>query len=264
MRSAPGSAASSSSSVRTSPWISESPWEDVLPAKIDVDYVYQDIADLPGGFKVPEGREKPWGTGHAILAARDSINGHFAVINADDFYGRDSYERASEFFSRLPDGNAGEVAMVGYPLLNTLSAHGHVNRGICETDASGSLTGVEEYVNIQREQDGILYGNALDGTRRAIAADTIVSMNFWIFGSDFFAHLEKSFLAFLEKSGSEMKSEFYIPTVVDELIVGGEVKCPVLQTSGRWFGVTYPEDKPAVIESIAGLVAAGEYPESLS
>ncbi len=232
--------------------------------KIEVDYVYQDMADLPEGSTVPEGREKPWGTGHAILAARDAIKGHFAVINADDFYGRDSYERAAGFFSKLSGDTKGEIAMVGYPLLNTLSDHGHVNRGICKTDANGLLTNVEEFVNIQREADGILYGNGLDGNRRMIQQDALVSMNFWVFGPDFFAQLKKSFIAFLEKSGAEMKSEFFIPSVVDDLIRNGEVRCPVLETSSQWFGVTYPDDKPVVVKSIAKLIEAGEYPPALS
>jgi len=232
--------------------------------KIEVDYVYQDISDLPEGFTVPDGREKPWGTGHAILAARRVLKGRFAVINADDFYGRDSYGHAAGFFASLSGDPKGEIAMVGYPLLNTLSDHGHVNRGICKTDANGLLTNVEEFVNIRREDNGILYGNGLDGVRQMIRQDALVSMNFWIFGPDFFAQLEKSFITFLKESGSEMKSEFFIPTVVDELIRSGEVRCPVLETGSQWFGVTYPGDKPVVVGSIARLIAAGEYPAILS
>ena len=154
--------------------------------------------------------------------------------------------------------------MVGYPLLNTLSDHGHVNRGICKVDADGLLTNVEEFVNISRDADGKLHGNGINGTRRVIPEDALVSMNFWVFGPDFFIQLEKSFVAFLEKSGTEMKSEFFIPTVVDDLINSGAVRCPVLETSSQWFGVTYPDDKPVVVESIRKLIEAGEYPAKLS
>lgn len=231
--------------------------------KIEVDYVFQDINELPAGFSVPQGREKPWGTGHAVLAARDVVKGHFAVINADDFYGRDSYKRAAEFLGRLSKGVSGEIAMIGYPILNTLSDHGTVNRGICTTNAQNELTSVEEYVNIGREADRKLHGDALDGSRRTISPDAPVSMNFWVFGPDFFPQLEESFINFLKNHGAELKSEFFIPTVVDELISSGKVRCFVLETDSQWFGVTYPTDKPVVVESIQKLVSAGEYPEKL-
>jgi len=212
---------------------------------------------------VPAGREKPWGTTHAILAARDIIDGPFAVINADDFYGHDAYVRAAAFFASLPEGATNAIAMVGYPLENTLSDHGHVNRGICKIDEKGFLTNVEEYLNIERESDGYVRGNALDGKRHVVPAGSLVSMNFWAFGPAFFGQLEEAFSRFLHESGDQMKSECYIPTVVDHLIHGGHAQCPVLRTTSQWFGVTYPEDKPFVVESIRKLVAAGEYPEKL-
>ncbi len=232
--------------------------------KIDVDYVFQKLDDLPEGHSIPEGRVKPWGTAHAIRAARSAITEPFAVVNADDFYGHDAYVRAAEFFKGLPDGDQASMAMVGYPLENTLSDHGHVNRGICQTDSAGNLTKVEEYLNIEREADGTVRGNALDGSRRDISDGTPVSMNFWAFGPAFFGQLEEAFTRFLAESGTELKSECYIPTVVDHLIHGGHAHCAVLKTTSPWFGVTYPDDKPFVVASIRKLIDAGEYPEKLS
>lgn len=232
--------------------------------RIQVDYVFQKLDDLPVGFSVPAGREKPWGTAHAVRAARHAVKEHFAVINADDFYGHDAYLRAAAFFDSLPEGTNNEMAMVGYPLENTLSDHGHVNRGICKIDEKGFLTNVEEYLNIEREDDGFVRGNALDGNRHVVPAGSLVSMNFWAFGPAFFAQLEEAFTRFLMESGTQMKSECYIPTVVDHLIHGGHAQCPVLRTTSQWFGVTYPDDKPFVVESIQKLIAEGQYPAKLS
>jgi NDP-sugar pyrophosphorylase family protein len=232
--------------------------------KIDVDYVFQKLDDLPEGYSIPEGRVKPWGTAHAIRAARNAVTEPFAVVNADDFYGHDAYVRAADFFKSLPEGDQSSMAMVGYPLENTLSDHGHVNRGICQTDAEGNLSNVEEYLNIEREADGTVRGNALDGSRRDISDGTPVSMNFWAFGPAFFGQLEEAFTRFLAESGTELKSECYIPTVVDHLIRSGLGSCAVLKTTSPWFGVTYPDDKPFVVASIRKLIDAGEYPEKLS
>lgn len=228
--------------------------------RIQVDYVYQQLDDLPAGFTIPEGREKPWGTAHAIRAVRDTVNEPFAVINADDFYGSDAYVRAATF---LCSQSANQMAMIGYPLENTLSDHGQVNRGICKIDSKHLLSNVEEYLNIETETDGAVRGNALDGQRRVIPNGSIVSMNFWAFGPEFFEQLEAEFTRFLSKSGAELKSECYIPTVVDHLILSGQAECQVLETTSQWFGVTYPQDKPIVVESIQALIAANEYPHSL-
>lgn len=232
--------------------------------KIEVDYVFQKLDDLPEGFSVPADRQKPWGTAHAVRAARNAVKEHFAVINADDFYGRDAYARAAAFFNSLPSADDSGMAMVGYPLENTLSDHGNVNRGICKIDSQGLLTNVEEYLEIAREDDGVVRGNALDGTRRVVPDGSLVSMNFWAFSPAFFGQLEEAFTRFLAESGTQLKSECYIPTVVDHLIHSGQAQCPVLSTTSQWFGVTYPDDKPFVVESIRKLIAAGEYPESLS
>jgi hypothetical protein len=232
---------------------------------IEVDYAFQKLDDLPEGYTVPEGRAKPWGTAHAVRAARRLVNGPFAVINADDFYGRDAYARAANFLiTPCDESSKAHYAMIGYPLINTLSDHGDVNRGICTRDGQNLLTGVEEYVKIEREADGVVRGNALDGTRKEVSEDSPVSMNFWAFTGGFIAHLETEFTHFLENFGTVDKSENYIPTVVDSLIRGGKADCAVLGTTSQWFGVTYPEDKQHVVASIGELIQAGEYPADLS
>ena len=233
--------------------------------RIQVDYAFQKLDDVPEGFSIPATRTKPWGTAHAVRAARDLINEPFAVINADDFYGADAYVKAAEFLKNPRLGNTkAHYAMVGYPLINTLSDHGDVNRGICTRDDNGLLSTVEEYVKIEREADGVVRGNSLDGSRREVCENSPVSMNFWLFSRDFYDHLEVEFAHFIKESGQLEKSENYIPTVVDALIRGGKADCSVLDTTSHWFGVTYPDDKPHVVESIRKLIAAGDYPEDLS
>lgn len=233
--------------------------------RIQVDYAFQKLNDLPEGFAVPEGRVKPWGTAHAVRAARDLVQEPFAVINADDFYGADAYVQAADFLSHpRTEMDRAHYAMVGYPLVNTLSDHGDVNRGICTRDEQGLLSTVEEYVSIEREEDGVVRGNSLDGSRREVSGLSPVSMNFWAFSRCFFDHLEVEFTHFIENFGTLEKSENYIPTVVDALIRGGKADCSVLDTTSHWFGVTYPDDKPHVVSSIADLIEAGNYPASLT
>jgi len=233
--------------------------------RIQVDYAFQKLTDLPEGFEVPEGRTKPWGTAHAIRAARDLVKESFAVINADDFYGADAYVCAANFLMNpRPERVRAHYAMVGYPLINTLSDHGDVNRGICATNDDALLTTVEEYVNIEREADGVVRGNALDGTRREVSETSPVSMNFWAFSHCFYDFLEHEFSEFLKINGKLEKSECYIPTVVDALIRAGQADCTVLETSSHWFGVTYPDDKQHVVASIQRLIESGEYPANLS
>jgi len=233
--------------------------------RIQVDYAFQSLEDLPAGFSIPEARNKPWGTAHAVRAARHLVKDSFAVINADDFYGRDAYQKAAAFLqdSRRDHGMA-HYAMVGYPLVNTLSDHGDVNRGICTCNDEGLLNGVEEYVKIEREADGIVRGNALDGTRRQVCEVSPVSMNFWAFSHDFITHLETEFTEFLTNFGHLEKSECYIPTVVDALIRAGKADCMVLNTTSHWFGVTYPDDKQHVVASIRKLIETGDYPADLT
>ncbi|MES2658681.1 MAG: sugar phosphate nucleotidyltransferase [Verrucomicrobiota bacterium] len=232
---------------------------------IQVDYAFQKLDDLPEGFEIPEGRVKPWGTAHAVRAARGLVKESFAVINADDFYGSDAYVRAAEFLGNAnSECEKAHYAMVGYPLINTLSDHGDVNRGICTRDDAGLLHSVEEYVKIERDADGVVRGNSLDGSRREVCENSPVSMNFWAFTGCFMQQLENEFSHFIREFGHMEKSECYIPTVVDALIRVGKADCSVLTTTSHWFGVTYPDDKPHVVASIRELIAAGEYPADLS
>ena len=233
--------------------------------KIEVDYVFQKLEDLPSGFSVPQGREKPWGTAHAIRAARHIVKGPFAVINADDFYGADAYQRIVKHFqdSENSGGAKSHYSMIGYHIDKTLSEHGDVNRGIC-TESDGLLSDVEEITEIKRDQDGKIYGNRLNGERTEIDEHALASMNFWGFNDEFFAQIEKHFIQFLTEFGSEMRSECYIPTVVDELIRQNKADCRILETTSSWFGVTYPDDKPHVVRAIQQLVDQGDYPSPLS
>ncbi len=228
--------------------------------RIQVDYAFQKLDDLPEPFTPPLGRTKPWGTSHAIRAARHVVKAPFAVINADDFYGREAYVRAFEF---LKNNSSGQCGLVAYPLVNTLSDHGQVNRGICEVSEDETLLSVEEYVKIGWDGNSGITGQALDGTRREIAEDAPVSMNFWAFTPSFMRDIEDEFIDFLAAHGDEETSECYIPTVVDARIRKQKTVCKVLGTDASWFGVTYPNDKPNVVEAIAALIAAGEYPSDL-
>jgi choline kinase len=233
--------------------------------KIDVEYAFQRLDDLPSGFKVPAGREKPWGTAHAVRAARHYVTGAFAVINADDFYGADAYQRIADHFnqSSKSEDPVSHYCMVGYQINKTLSEHGEVNRGIC-ADENGLLTDVEEITEIKREDDGQIRGNRLDGSRITIPESAVASMNFWGFSDSFFSQLEKHFINFLEEYGSEMKSECYIPTVVDDLIRKNLADCRILETTSSWFGVTYPDDKAHVVNAIRELVDQGAYASPLT
>lgn len=231
--------------------------------QIEVAYAFQTLDDLPAGFSIPDGREKPWGTTHAIRAARHEIDRPFAVINADDFYGRDAYLQAAAFLTRnAPEDGKAHYALVGYQLTNTLSDHGSVNRGICQT-SDGLLQGVEEIVNIARKDQDEIAGRSLEDKAVLVDEDVIVSMNLWGFPVSFLDEIETHFTEFLQEHGSEMKSECYIPTVVDDLVAKGKADCHVLETSSSWFGVTYPEDKPHVVLSIQQLIDSGEYPTPL-
>ncbi|MFT6179977.1 MAG: hypothetical protein ACJAQT_003503 [Akkermansiaceae bacterium] len=231
--------------------------------QIEVAYAFQKLDDLPEGYPVPEGREKPWGTSHAILAARDEVDRPFAVINADDFYGADAYQQAASFLTRdLPQDQKAHYALVGYQIVNTLSDHGAVNRGICQTD-HGLLRGVEEVINISRKDTDQIEGTALNGSTCQVEEDVVVSMNLWAFPVSFLTELNHHFCTFLAEHGTEDKSECYIPTVVDGLVNRAVADCHVLETSSSWFGITYPNDKPHVVASIKELVDSGEYPSPL-
>ena len=229
--------------------------------RIPIELVFQDLDNLPAGFTVPEGREKPWGTNHAVLMGKDVIREPFAVINADDYYGRESFQVLADYLRSI-EGTEGRYAMVGYRVCNTLSESGSVARGVCETNAEGYLTKVTERTKILREEDGVIRFFEEDG-KFPLEENTPVSMNMWAFTPDYFRHSEEYFVTFLKEHGQELKSEFYIPTVVDNLIHSGKATCKVLDTPSRWFGVTYATDRPQVVDKFARLVKDGVYPSPL-
>lgn len=226
---------------------------------VPVEYCYQDINDLPAPYKVPEGRTKPWGTAHATRAARKVVHEPFAVINADDFYGRDAFAKLGAF---LAEAKPMHFAMVGYKLALTLSENGSVARGICDVAADGSLKSVTEMTKIVRTADGAENREDPDHPVK-LTAKELVSMNLWGFTPELFDALEARFPAWLAANGTKEKSEWYIPFVVDELIHEGKADCKVLPTESSWFGVTYREDKPFVMAEIKKLVDSGEYPSKL-
>ncbi|MFT3739748.1 MAG: nucleotidyltransferase [Breznakibacter sp.] len=234
-------------------------FEPHLKGKIDYEFVYQELGYLPDGFQVPEGREKPWGTGHAILMAKDAIHTPFAIINADDFYGREAYVQVAGFLTQSQADN--EYAMVGYALNNTLSEHGTVSRGVCQTDASGNLVSLTERTKIGYEGGKIYYFE--ESGKTELTGQEPVSMNFWAFKPAFFGQLESEFTDFLKARGTELKSEFYFNAVADKLIKQGKATTKVIKTPAKWFGVTYQEDKPLVKQNLASLIDQGIYPLKL-
>ena len=235
-----------------------------FPTTLPVEYAFQRIDDVPAGFSVPASRTKPWGTAHAVFAARHAIGEPFAAINADDFYGRESYEILAKFLSQpsLATANC-RNCMVGFRLRNTLSDHGSVARGICSLDDEGMLVSVEELTDIYKVEGGHGENRPQNGDVRALPGETLASMNMWGFSADIFRSMEHEFEVFLRERGTDQKSEFYVTTFMDSLIKRGREKVRVLDTESAWFGVTYQEDKPVVVKSIARLVAAGGYPSPL-
>lgn len=226
--------------------------------RIQVEYVFQELDKLPAGYSLPAGRTKPWGTTHAILMAEQVVKEPFAAINADDFYGRNAYTvLAKHLTTGTPD-----YAMVGFVLKNTLSDHGSVARGVSRVDGHDYLTHIVELTKIERDGDGAK-DTAPDGKITKLTGDEAVSMNFWGFTPALFPQIKVAFENFLKKSGSELKSECYIPMTVGDLVTSGQARCKVLRSPDSWFGVTYREDRPVVVESIRKLIAKGEYPEKL-
>jgi hypothetical protein len=222
--------------------------------RVAVDYVFQELDTLPAGHVSPPGRTKPWGTGHAVWCARAALDGPFAVVNADDFYGAGSFARLAAFLTSgnppSVDGAVPEIALAGYRLANTLSEHGAVSRGVCAVGADGFLRGVEEHTGIVATEVG---------AGRKYNPDTVVSMNCWGFPASFLPLLDARWQAFLAERGREEKAEFYLPFAVNDLVQTGAARVRVLETGETWFGVTYREDKPRVQAAIAALVAAGTY-----
>ena len=233
---------------------------------LPVEVVFQSLEDLPDGFTVPEGRTKPWGTNHAVLMGKEAIKEPFAVINCDDFYGRDSFQVMGKYLSSLAEGSANKYAMVGFRVGNTLSESGSVSRGVCSTDEKGFLTTVVERTKIERKADGEVKYLEDDGeTWTAIPETTPVSMNFWGFTPDYFTYSQDYFKYFLglESTKTNLKAEFFIPLMIDKLIKEGTATVEVLDTTSKWFGVTYPEDRPDTVAKIQKLIDDGVYPDRL-
>ena len=230
--------------------------------RIDVEFVYQELEYLPEGFTVPEGREKPWGTNHAVMMAKDAIKEPFAVINSDDFYGREAFVAIADFLRKV-EGQTGRYALVGYYLKNTLSEFGSVSRGVCEADGGGFLSTVTERTAIERKGSTVCFSE--DGKDVPLDENCVVSMNFWGFTPDYFDHSDEIFKTFLSSPAAKtnLKAEFFIPYVADVLIKGSKASFKVLNCDAKWFGVTYKEDRPFVVDKINSLIAQGLYPESL-
>ena len=230
--------------------------------RIEVAYAFQDMNDLPAGFRVPEGRTKPWGTGQAVYAARKLLDGPFAVINADDFYGADSYRKLAGYLKSAPEDGKIRGCIASFVLSNTLSENGSVSRGICSADAAGNLSKVVENTKIFR-RDGKVISVQGDGAELEFTGEELVSMNSWGFMPELVGELERLFTGFLEEHGTELKSEFYLPFAVDTLIREGRAEIKMLKSEDSWFGITYREDKPFVQAALRKLVAEGAYPEKL-
>jgi NDP-sugar pyrophosphorylase family protein len=230
-----------------------------LEEKIDVEYVFQDLHSFLNGATPPEGRTKPWGTAHAILCAKNAVNEPFAVINADDFYGRDAFEKAYQFM--VNECNERTYSIIGYELLKTLSDHGTVNRGVCQVDQSGNLASIAERLNISMQDSRIICND--NQLPKELPLDSSVSMNFWCFHPTVLGMIQQMFNDFVKENADNLKAEFFIPIVADHFTKSGMGVIPVIPTSSRWFGVTYKEDAPSAQQALDDLVAAGEYPKSL-
>ena len=229
---------------------------------IPVEIVFQELDSLPEGYACPVDRVKPWGTNHAVMMGKDVIKEPFAVINADDFYGKESFAVLADWLSKM-EGRKNEYCMIGYRIGNTLSESGSVARGVCATDAEANLTTVVERTYILRDTDGQVKYKDESGNMVVVDENAPVSMNMWGFTPDYFDYSDVAFKDFLAQNTENLKAEFFIPLVVNNLIVSGQVTCKVLDTSSKWFGVTYAEDRSMVVEKIAGLIREGVYPSKL-
>ena len=234
-----------------------------MSEKIQVEYVYQELTKLPEGFTVPEGREKPFGTGHAILCCKDVLDGPFAVINADDYYGKHAYKTIYDYLVNHTDDEKYRYAMIGYALKNTLTENGHVARGVCRTDSEGFLAGIDERTHIEKKGDKAEYTEDDGQTWTEVSMDSTVSMNLWGFSKSILTELESGFVEFLknELPGNPKKAEYFLPFAVDALLQEGKATVQVLTSQDKWYGVTYKEDKEMVVKAIAGLKEQGLYPE---
>lgn len=230
--------------------------------RIRLEFVSQELDMVPDGVSYPDERKKPWGTAHAVIVATSAITDPFAVINADDFYGADAYRVMFDFLSMAGQRDSGSYCMVGYELGKTLSEFGHVSRGVCQISPNGLLAGIIERTHIEQSDDGIYYVDD-DGIKALLSGNETVSMNMWGFTPSALAKFQQLFEGFLAENADDPKSEFYIPTAVNDLMTAGEITVRVLKSTGDWFGVTYKEDKSTAQARILGLVQAGIYPERL-
>ncbi|MCK9219562.1 MAG: sugar phosphate nucleotidyltransferase [Bacteroidales bacterium] len=233
-----------------------------LQDKIEIDYVFQEIWMVPEGIQIPDNRDKPWGTGHAVMMAEGKINEPFAVINADDFYGEEAYRSIASYYQNWTPEREPDFCMVGYQLANTLSEFGAVSRGICQPDTHANLVNVVERSFITRQKQGIVFKNET-GDLVPIKDETLVSMNFWGFTPSFFEYLKKGFAQFIKDNNQNLKSEFFIPTVVNELIHEKKMTVKILTGGHQWFGMTYKQDREMVVKKIRSLINQGIYPENL-
>jgi len=233
-----------------------------FPANLEVDYVIQAVDNIPEGLTMPADRVKPWGTAHAVLMAKGAVNEPFAVINADDYYGRNSYKVMHDFLVSSSEGKPGQYSMVGFQLQKTVSEHGSVARGICQVSEEGLLTGMVERTKIYLKDGGIVFEED-NGTVDSLDPMSPVSMNLFGFTPDFFDYATEHFEEFVKENLDNIKAEFFIPLAVNRLINSGQATMKVLETPDAWFGVTYKDDKPRVQQAISELVDAGVYPENL-
>ena len=238
---------------------------DRIASHVKVEYVYQELDRLPAGYQVPEGRVKPWGTGHAILCCQDVIDGPFAVINADDYYGKSAFVSIYNQLSEISDGEKYQYTMVGYRLYNTLTENGHVARGVCTISEDGKLVDIHERTRIEKQGDKAKFTEDDGKTWTELGEDTVVSMNMWGFTKSIIEELDQRFAVFLDKElpGNPLKCEYFLPFVVDELLKEYKAEVTVLKSVDRWYGVTYKEDKETVVNAIRELKKTGIYPEKL-
>lgn len=238
---------------------------DRIASHVKVEYVYQELDRLPAGYQVPEGRVKPWGTGHAILCCQDVIDGPFAVINADDYYGKSAFVSIYNQLSEISDGEKYQYTMVGYRLYNTLTENGHVARGVCTISEDGKLVDIHERTRIEKQGDKAKFTEDDGNTWTELGEDTVVSMNMWGFTKSIIEELDQRFAVFLDKElpGNPLKCEYFLPFVVDELLKEYKAEVTVLKSVDRWYGVTYKEDKETVVNAIRELKKTGIYPEKL-
>lgn len=236
-----------------------------LEQYMEVAYAYQEITNIPDGFSVPEGRVKPWGTAHAVLSARDEIEGPFAVINADDYYGAHAFKVIYDYLTTHEDDEKYRYAMVGYRLKNTVTDNGYVSRGICELNEKKELVSVTERTRIEKRDGGVAYSEDGGQTWIGIDGDTLVSMNMWGFTHSMLEEIGAGFPVFLEKGIQEnpMKCEYYLPAVVSSLLEDDRAAVKVLESEDKWYGVTYKEDKPVVVAAIQSMKDSGLYPQEL-